>query len=362
MLTCHGRSRRTANTIRTMTFDRPQWTPCRVSTMAATWMKYREDLEDLVLAHPRIFPGYRKGDRDFDDPGGLMNRPGRKTDCWGTVWDNVERGLSSHPVAFPLADWADFDAYQPPDPITDDFLEPRRPWEETRAALAAAKARGNLAQGGGLPHGFMYMRLFYLRGFENLMMDMALADPRLPRLIRMVEDYNLAVIAQYVACGAETMRFGDDLGLQDRLPMGPALWRTYVGPAYRRILSPCREADVPVYLHTDGHVLEVIPDLIEAGVRVINPQIGANGLEGLREIARGKVCIDLDLDRQFFPFATPAQIENHIGEAYEALYLPEGGLMLFAECEPDVPLENIEAICSTLERICNPPEPDPAGA
>jgi hypothetical protein len=101
--------------------------------------------------------------------------------------------------------------------------------------------------------------------------------------------------------------------------------------------------------------LEIIPDLIEAGVRVLNPQIRANGLSGLQAYAKGKVAIDLDLDRQFFPFATPAQIEDHIAEAFEALYLPEGGLMLHAECEPDVPLENIETICTTLERICEPP-------
>ena len=49
--------------------------------MAGTWMKYREALERLVLDHPRLFPEYREGSRDFDDPGGLMNQPGRKTDC-----------------------------------------------------------------------------------------------------------------------------------------------------------------------------------------------------------------------------------------------------------------------------------------
>jgi hypothetical protein len=35
--------------------------------------------------------------------------------------------------------------------------------------------------------------------------------------------------------------------------------------------------------------------------------------------------------------------------------LREGGLMLYAECEPDVPLNNINAICTTLETLCNPP-------
>jgi hypothetical protein len=69
------------------------------------------------------------------------------------------------------------------------------------------------------------------------------------------------------------------------------------------------------------------------------------------------VAINLDLDRQLFPFATPSQIENHIGEVYEGLYLEEGGLMLLAECGPDVPLENIDAICRTFESLCHLPEP-----
>ena len=113
---------------------------------------------------------------------------------------------------------------------------------------------------------------------------------------------------------------------------------------------------MPIYLHTDGHVLEIIPDLIEVGVRVLNPQFRSNGLEGLKEVAKGKVAIHQDLDRQLFPFATPSEIEEHIGEVFEGLHLAEGGLMLYAECEPDVPLENIDAICTALEKTCKPPD------
>jgi uroporphyrinogen decarboxylase len=202
----------------------------------------------------------------------------------------------------------------------------------------------------------MYMQLFYLRGFENLMMDLATGEPQLVDLIRMVEDYNTVVVRKYLDLGAEYVHFGDDLGMQTALPMSPAMWRKFIKPSYGRMFRPCREAGVPIYLHTDGHILEIIPDLIEVGVRVLNPQIRANGLEGLQEMAKGKVAIDQDLDRQLFPFATPSQIEDHIGEVFEGLYMPEGGLMLFAECEPDVPLENIDLICTALEGVCNLPE------
>ena len=40
-------------------------------------------------------------------------------------------------------------------------------------------------------------------------------------------------------------------------------------------------------------------------------------------------------------------------EAVEILGAPEGGLWLKAEIGDDVPLENVEAICSALERYSN---------
>ena len=132
--------------------------------------------------------------------------------------------------------------------------------------------------------------------------------------------------------------------------MNPDKWRKYLKPCYARIYRPVRDAGHYVYMHTDGHIHEIIPDLVECGVNVINPQIRANGLDNLVRVCRGAVCVDLDLDRQMFPFCTPEEIDVHVREAVEALGSPEGGLWLKGECGPDVPLENIEAICAALEK------------
>jgi hypothetical protein len=355
MISYEGRNRRTVNFLKAISFDYPEWIPCRVALLPATWIKYRDELEAVILTHPRLFPDYEKGQKDFDEIDNPLYTEGRHRDCWGVVWENIEQGLDSIPVVHPLEDWWALDAYRAPDPLRDDAFGPRD-WECVRRSLDQAKRRGDLAIGGGLWHGFMYMLLFYLRGFENFMLDLATDDPRLPRLIGMVEGYNTAVIRKYLELGAEYMTFGDDLGMQGSLPMSPRMWRKVIKPAYERVLRPCREAGVPVYLHTDGHILEIIPDLIEVGVRVLNPQFRANGLEGLKDQALGKVALDQDLDRQLFPFASPAQIHDHIGTVVEALGAPQGGLLLFAECGPDVPLHNIDAICVALEQQCHLPE------
>ena len=132
--------------------------------------------------------------------------------------------------------------------------------------------------------------------------------------------------------------------------MSPETWRKYLKPCFASIYKPIRDAGHYIYMHTDGHILEIIPDLVDAGVNVVNPQVRANGLEALARVCKGKVCVSLDLDRQLFPFCTPADIEAHVRESVETLGSPEGGLWLTAEVGPDVPLENVDAICSAVEK------------
>jgi hypothetical protein len=58
----------------------------------------------------------------------------------------------------------------------------------------------------------------------------------------------------------------------------------------------------------------------------------------------------VDIDEQRLPFSSPDEIEAQIGEIIAQIGLPQGGLMLYACPSADVPLENIEAICTGWER------------
>lgn len=308
------------NCFRTMEFRYPEWIVTSVSLMPATWRKYREALEDIVARHPILFGEYKRGSRNFDELSGTYQE-GDYTDEWGCTWRNIAPGLDGQVVGHPLLDREAVRTFEAPPP------------------------------GKGLPHGFMFQRLYYLRGFENLMMDFAEKPPELQMLIDKVLEHNLAVVQNRLKDHPKIVHFGDDLGNQVRLPIHPETFRKYLKPCYAQIFGACREAGAHVYLHSDGHLLDIIPDLIECGVTVLNPQVRANTLDGLVSMCKGKVCINLDLDRQLFPFCTPEDIYDHVQEATMKLGSKEGGLMLHAECEPDVPLENIEAICQALEEV-----------
>ncbi|MFP4249970.1 MAG: uroporphyrinogen decarboxylase family protein [Armatimonadota bacterium] len=353
MLSLDGRNESTENLLRVIQFQHPDWIPCTIGVLASTWKKYREALEEIVLRHPAVFPGFEAGGRDYDAITGAPNRAlGTLVDAWGCRWENIEEGMAGQVLGHPIENWSDLDSYEPPDLLeVDDWGRPRD-WDAVARGLDAAEERGGLRQGGGLHHGFMFMRLYYLRGFENLMMDIADRDPRLDTLIEMVLEQNQRVVERYVDLGVEYFSFGDDLGNQVNLPISPASWREYIGPCYERLYGACRDAGAHVYMHSDGDIRAIIPDLVSYGVTMINPQIRANTLEGIERICKGTVAVALDLDRQFFPFATPEEIDAHIREAVETLALPEGGLSLKAEVAADVPLENVEAICAAFEEYC----------
>ena len=121
----------------------------------------------------------------------------------------------------------------------------------------------------------------------------------------------------------------------------------------------CRNAGAHVSLSSDGRLLEVVDDLIECGVSMHDPQLRANTLEGIEKFYKGKICINLDLDRQMFPFCSPDDIKEQVKEAVEKLGLPEGGLMMSADVrDKNIPLENIEALCEAGEEYCLADKPE----
>ena len=77
----------------------------------------------------------------------------------------------------------------------------------------------------------------------------------------------------------------DDLGGQQSLLMSPRTYHQVIQPRHKRLFSFIKEqAPVKVFYHTCGAVRRLIPDLIDAGIDILNPvQISAAGMD-LREL------------------------------------------------------------------------------
>lgn len=68
-------------------------------------------------------------------------------------------------------------------------------------------------------------------------------------------------------------------------------------------------------------------------------------------IVGGKMCIDLDIDRQKITvFGTPSDVDALIREEVEKLSSPAGGLMMIYGWYPGTPLENVCALMDAMEK------------
>ncbi len=298
--------------------------------------QYGERLDALKGLSPYVDVQGSKADR--------RERGYSDMDEWGCQWTFEIDGLSGIVTTHPLADLENLDSYQSPDP--DDHTD----WAEAEKNVREAKEKGEVARG-YTDHGFIFLRLTYLRGFENFMVDVMERSPEAMELVRRVEGYWFEIARRWVELGVDEISFGDDLGLQHALPISPQAWREVLGPSFRRIFSYCRENGVYVSLHSDGYVVDIIPDLIDCGVTTLNLQELVNGVDTLAELVKSRVHLHMDVDRQAVTvFGTPEDVDAHILRCIRTLGSPTGGLSTVWGVYPGTPLPNIEAGVKALAR------------
>jgi uroporphyrinogen-III decarboxylase len=216
--------------------------------------------------------------------------------------------------------------------------------------MAQKKADGELCQA-ALRHGHTFLQLCDIRGYQALIFDMVDDEPRLRQLIQMIEDFNMAVVNKYLQMGIEWMSYPEDLGMQLGPMLSPKQFRTYIKPSYQRLMQPAINAGCVIHMHSDGDIRSLADDLVESGVQVINLQDLVNGIDWIADKYAGKVCIDLDIDRQkITPSGSPADIDELIREEVLKLGRKEGGLMMIYGLYPGVPLENVKALMDAMER------------
>ncbi len=340
------------NYLRTVTMTGGEWIPMHVSISGATWNQLRDDLEDVLVHHPLFFPNFEKGQQNWEELEyrERQHAAANYVDSYGCVWSGEIDGITGIVDGHPLADWAALDDYQMPDPRTHTPLKPVD-WEAIRAGVAQTKQGGGLTVG-GLEHGWLFLRLYYLRGFENLMMDMATEDPRLDRLITMIVDYSRYIVDQFVEMGVDVFHFPEDLGAQDASVIGPKGFDRWIAPAYHSLMQPVRDAGIHVHTHSDGYIMDIIDNILACGVNIINLQDIANGIKDIERELKGRVCVHLDIDRQsVVPFGTRQEIHDLIEEEVRTLGSPEGGLMTVVGFYPPTPAENIDAVLSALAKF-----------
>jgi hypothetical protein len=188
----------------------------------------------------------------------------------------------------------------------------------------------------------------FLRGSENLFMDLAWGTRAVWRLREMVHEFFLREIDLWTRTAVDAISFMDDWGTQSALLISPKMWREFYKPLYAEYCRLIHGAGKYVFFHSDGHTFDIIPDLIEIGVDAFNTQLFCMDIEEIGRRFRGQITFWGEISRQdTLPFGTVADVRSAVRRVRAALDDGSGGVI--AECEwgIGVPQENVAAVYET---------------
>ncbi|MDR0655389.1 MAG: methyltransferase, partial [Treponema sp.] len=178
----------------------------------------------------------------------------------------------------------------------------------------------------------LFERMQHLRGTENLFMDFAYGDSRVIKLRNMLMEYYLTQMEKWCKTPIDSIHIADDWGSQISLLISPDMWREYFKPAYKQFCDMARDYGKFIVMHSDGYIVDIIPDMIELGIHAVNSQLFCMPIEELAGKFHHKICFWGEIDRQYIQvFGTPEEMRAAVRRVAGA-FLKYGKTGFLAQC------------------------------
>lgn len=340
--------------LKTVYFDHPGKIPVVFHINAACWDRYpREELAKLMLSHPGLFPS---GPPPFAVRGEPVPYPAwciagvPWTDPWGCVWETATSGFVGSVTHHPLSDIGKVDALIPPNPDETTHWYPVS-WEKGKTPSGGSIGFFDCLRSGEIGHGHTFLKLVDILGYEKALYALHDEPQELRLLLAMLEQFNLTLVGRFIEyADVEWLGYAEDLGMQRGPLLSPRLFNRHILPSYRRIMEVAERHGCVIHMHTDGDIRVLADDLLSLPVTVFNIQDQVNTIDWIQHAMKGKVAVDLDIDRQHVTrTGSPDQVREYLGEIVSSLYDPAGGLILTYGLYPDTPIKTVETMMDFLE-------------
>jgi uroporphyrinogen decarboxylase len=194
----------------------------------------------------------------------------------------------------------------------------------------------------------------FLFGMENAYLYMAGEKRSFARFLDRLVEVHLDTLGRILPAlrgYVQILVFGDDLGTQRGPQISRQMYRELFLPRHRLIYSHARKlSGAHIFLHSCGGIFDLIPDLIEAGVEILNPvQTSARRMDHLqlkREFGAEITFWGGGCDtQQVLPLGTPDQVRDDVKRRLD-IFMPGGGYVWnqIHNIMADVPPANIVAM------------------
>jgi len=263
---------------------------------------------------------------------------GSYTDEFGCEWNVAEDGIIGEVKNPIFEDWAALDNYHMPWEIIDNI-------DLSRVNESCKKSDKFMLVG---THIRPFERMQFMRGTENLFMDLAMGEPEVEKLAKMLHEFYMKELELLVNTDIDGISFMDDWGTQISLLISPKTWREVFKPMYKEYCDLAHSKGKYVFFHSDGNIEAIYPDLVEIGINAVNSQLFCMDIEGLVEKYGDKITFWGEIDRQHvIPFGSVGDVENAVDRvALVVIKKNQKRTGAIAQCEWNAfdPYENIVAI------------------
>jgi hypothetical protein len=244
-------------------------------------------------------------------------------DEWGCTWQRSEVSNMGQVKGHPLESWTALEGFRWPDPDNPAF------YEGMEARFEGAEDRYVFTSIFML----LFERMHALRGFENVLMDIALGDERIEMLADRIVEFDIAIIeniSRRFPGRIHGFTCSDDWGTELATFVSPPMWEVFFRPRYQRIFDAVHAQGWHMWMHSCGKVNEYLPIWADMGLDVVNlQQPRALGIEEVGEEMAGRICFQSLCDIQHtLPFKDAAAIREEAALLLESWGTPEGGFIL----------------------------------
>lgn len=254
-------------------------------------------------------------------------------DDWGCRFDNIQAGVIGevkHPSVPDLARWRE--TMRPPwETLPSDLPAARRVVDE---AYAKTDKFVNMS---ACPR--PWERYQFLRGSAEAMADLAESPDEAAAMIAEIHRFYMAEMEFWATTKVDALTFMDDWGAQKGLLISPRMWRRFFKPLYADYCRVAHAAGKKVFMHSDGDITAILPDLVEVGVDALNSQLGCMDLAKVAAACKGKLTFWGEIDRQHVLPSGAEAVHREVRQIAEALYDPRGGIIAQFEwggaCKPE---------------------------
>ena len=202
------------------------------------------------------------------------------------------------------------------------------------------------------PSGYfgLYERAYGIISIPTLFESVLLRPKLVEELLDKITDYKIEMARNFIKMDFKAGHVGDDLGTQVGPFVPPEVYYKLLQPQYKRLFKVYRDAGWHMMMHSCGCITQFLPDLIEAGLDVIEPVQPCMGLELIKKEFGKDLTFWGGIDTQhLLPFGTPAEVRKESARVIRLLGKGGGHIIAPAqEVMKDVPLENIVALLETI--------------